>query len=290
MNTQPCRCPVCGAPPSGLRFEARGVRAARDLVFRFPECGACGTVFLDPATPQPAGIYGSSYFAESAPGGLEASWIRLTLDCHVRRLGRVEPGWRVLDVGCGNGAWLEVLRAKGIVAEGLDPTPEACAAARAKGLTVHEGWLERNELPDASFDLITANHCLEHSDNPEGFLRGCARLLKPGGVLHLAIPNVESWEAQHAGAAWFHLDPPYHVCLPTQRGLDAVLERSGLRVERRLYPVLAYCQTLAYALAGRTTLPMWLVAPLLPVWALANGVLAWQGRTGTVEVRARRAA
>lgn len=97
----------------------------------------------------------------------------------------------VLDVGCGDGSnLLEFLRV-GVPAYGLEPSLPRVKFVENLGISVQVGAAEnlRKETFDRTFDLVIANHVLEHSFSPIEFLTGVSRVLEPGGWLFLAVPN-----------------------------------------------------------------------------------------------------
>ena len=98
---------------------------------------------------------------------------------------------RLLDVGCGEGAFLRVATQLGWDATGVELTEEACAAARAQtGFSVVTGDLTKDDLfGGRSFDVVTLWGVLEHVPNPEELLRSCTRLLAKDGKLLIECPN-----------------------------------------------------------------------------------------------------
>ena len=74
------------------------------------------------------------------------------------------------------------------------------------------------------------HHVLEHTPNPDELLTVCTRLLRPGGLLVTALPNIESLQAALGKERWFHLDLPYHLYHFSERGLIRILENHGFRI------------------------------------------------------------
>jgi SAM-dependent methyltransferase len=146
-----------------------------------------------------------------------------------RTLEQETPG-RLLDVGCGRGDLGAALVAQGWCVAGVDPSSEAVAFARARGVDAQAGTLERVEYEDESFDAVVMRHSLEHVPDPIADLRRIHRLLKPGGLLLLALPNFDSWERHRFGSAWFHLDLPRHRTHFGPGSLRLALEKSGFEV------------------------------------------------------------
>lgn len=139
---------------------------------------------------------------------------------------------RVLDVGCGSGVLLARMQSLGWQVEGVEVDPGGVAAARARGVTVHQGQLADAKFPDSHFDAVHSAHVIEHVYNPVALLRECFRILKPGGKLVIITPNTASWGHWKFGSAWLNLDPPRHLMLFNPQTLRAAAEQHGFVVER----------------------------------------------------------
>jgi 2-polyprenyl-3-methyl-5-hydroxy-6-metoxy-1,4-benzoquinol methylase len=168
-------------------------------------------------------------FFEHAVGmrALEKKW-RKQMDGMF--LGKGSAGNRLLDVGCGKGDLLARLRPHGWNGEGLEVDAEAAASARTQqGLKVYEGELASHRFPDHSFDAITMNHVIEHVHDPVSLMGECLRLLKPGGRMVMATPNIRSLVYGRFGGNCSLLDPPRHLHLFTKRNLKECAARAGFR-------------------------------------------------------------
>jgi SAM-dependent methyltransferase len=150
----------------------------------------------------------------------------------MRFLADLAPGARVLEIGAGDGDLVLRMRAAGLDAWGLDPSPAAGAAARAKGVEVKTAGIEDADVSPASQDAVVLWHSLEHVDDPAESTRRIAAWLGPGGRLIVAIPNLASLQARIGGDRWFHQDVPRHRTQFTPAGATALLERTGFRVDR----------------------------------------------------------
>jgi 2-polyprenyl-3-methyl-5-hydroxy-6-metoxy-1,4-benzoquinol methylase len=134
---------------------------------------------------------------------------------------------RLLEVGCGSGATLEIMNQLGWQAEGVDFDRAAVEQARRKGLTVHLGTLAKLKLSGNTFDAIGARHFIEHVPDPIEMLRECRRLLKPGGLLVLITPNARSWGHSRFQADWRGLEPPRHLHVFTRSSLATACALAG---------------------------------------------------------------
>jgi 2-polyprenyl-3-methyl-5-hydroxy-6-metoxy-1,4-benzoquinol methylase len=157
-------------------------------------------------------------------------------DRMVGRLALPRKGARLLDVGCGNGAFLAQMRDMGWNVTGVDPDPTAVDAARRRGLTVQEGTVHDAAFPDDHFDAITLNHVIEHLHDSTGTLRECYRILRPGGVLCVITPNLDAQGHAEFGRDWYGLDAPRHLVLFTAGSLKRTLAEAGFTGEPDLLP------------------------------------------------------
>src|SRR5262245_60411748 len=137
-------------------------------------------------------------------------------------IGKRRP--RILDVGCGTGANLQMLSNFG-VAEGVDVSTEALNFCRARGLTkVRQGAAEALPFENASFDLVTGLDVVEHLDDDVAGLSEMRRVLRPGGRAVLFVPAfMFLWGVQD--------DISHHRRRYTRAELAAAIERTGLALE-----------------------------------------------------------
>jgi SAM-dependent methyltransferase len=266
-------CPACGATGrrtlhTGLTDRVFGSAPGAWTLMR---CDACASAYLDPRpTPGTLGLAYATYYThgdEAAPAGpsllgdlrrgmandyLLARWgydeqprvaggrllprvLRsrgAIVDREIRHLP-ARPGGRLLDVGCGDGAFVAAAAQRGWHAEGLEPDPAAVAGARAQGLAIQQGTLKELAArePGQRYDAITLSHVVEHMHDPEGELASAFALLRPGGLLWIATPNLDSLGHRRFGIDWLGLDPPRHLVIFTPDSLAGLLARIGFTVE-----------------------------------------------------------
>jgi SAM-dependent methyltransferase len=139
---------------------------------------------------------------------------------------------RLLDFGCGSGAFLQLMRQQGWTVQGVDSADAAVEHLKLLGIPAFQGSLPHPELPRESFDVVTMWSSLEHVHDPLETLRAAADLLVPGGQLHLVVPNFESWSARNFGEAWFGLDLPRHLTHFTSDTLGIMTRKAGFEIER----------------------------------------------------------
>ncbi len=147
---------------------------------------------------------------------------RNTMYLHDRRPGRL------LDVGCGAGNFLALMQSKGWDVEGQEVDHKASETAlKTYGIRIRVGRLEDIGYPDDNFDAVVMSHVIEHINDPIAILKECRRILKPGGMLVVVTPNVESFGHRYFKSSYLGLDPPRHLYLFTQRSLRHIAKTAG---------------------------------------------------------------
>jgi methionine biosynthesis protein MetW len=166
-------------------------------------------------------------------------------------------GLRVLDVGCGAGRFLRILRDRGHQAVGVEISPSAVEAARATGVDARVANAETGEGLDelwecGRFDAITLLDVLEHTFDPSAVLRSLVPLLEPGGAILISVPNVGNIGSRVTVALGRFPSEPSgiwdsgHIRWFTHKNLRQYLERAG-----RLEPVAWSGTTIPLGRAGR---------------------------------------
>lgn len=234
MN-QLANCPVCTAPVHGEQIVLRRTvqRGALRLECAFETCPSCQHVFLNPqpSADELATFYDADYhvFASApASGDWVAALVRDRFDGVRLNHAQVVPGGTYLDVGCGLGDMVAAAEAVGMRAMGVDLSPIAVDIGRRFGRDLRRGALAEHAFADEAFDSISMYHSLEHMPEPQLIVRECARILKPGATLMVAVPNFGSLSHRVFGGDWRHLDPPYHLQQFVSQSLRQVGEAAGL--------------------------------------------------------------
>ena len=151
---------------------------------------------------------------------------------------------RLIDIGCNEGRGLALYRRNGFAAEGLELNSHAAAAARARGFTVHETWIE-DFAPAEPFDVAVLSNVLEHASDPRIMLKHVKRILRPGGEVWISLPNAQSALARLAGIDWINWHVPFHIVHFTRQRLTRLLEEEGFAVRSagNVTPALWVAQT-----------------------------------------------
>ncbi len=183
-------------------------------------------------------IYPSNYYTLSGTKGLVARMQRVWEGSKVKLYrDSLGPGKkRILDIGCGDGRFLEVLRAHGpkdweLV--GVDFDEAAVQRCRARGFTAHAKRVEELTGEENSFDAIVMLQLIEHVDDPVRIAARVFQLLKPGGLFIVETPNLAGLDYKLFRERWWgHYHFPRHWHLFSQASLSAMLEQQGFGIIR----------------------------------------------------------
>lgn len=198
-------------------------RALSDIV----RCARCGHMQLDrmPADSELGEAYevaASEVYVEEEAGQRETA--RVALEQIERHTGG--PG-ALLDLGCWVGFLLAEARDRGWRTLGVEPSAFASGRARERlGLEVIQGGLMDAPVPEGEWDAVVLGDVLEHVTRPSDALDRVAELLKPGGVVYIALPDAGSRVATWLGARWWSVIPT-HVHYFTRDSLATLLRRQG---------------------------------------------------------------
>lgn len=190
-------CPACGCDrPDALRSmegERRLLGFGADV--QLLQCQDCRLVYVH-AGRTPSEVlaeYDQSYFEsldDFSPGSLLFAMRDRMFKAHLDLLAAAaDAGRRLLDVGAAKGRFVEMARDAGWSVKGVEPSAYAGQVARARGLDVFLGTLEQSGLPPDSFDAVHSSHVLEHVPEAVDLLKQMHRILRPGGVVMIEVPN-----------------------------------------------------------------------------------------------------
>lgn len=204
-------------------------------------CRRCGLVYVNPRPPTKAieagyeeeffleeyrAVYGVDY-VEDAPN------IRRIARARLEMIERFCPGGSLLDVGCAAGFLLDEARRRGWTVQGVEVSRYASEYARGElHLPVVTGTLESAAFPAGGFDVAVCYYVLEHLPDPLALVREIARVLRPWGLLSLAVPNLAGLYARFRRQEWLRERAVHqgHLYEFTPRTLRKLLGRGSFRM------------------------------------------------------------
>lgn len=235
------RCALCGGNDTRVKFSVRDQKprwvwmddvrhevAGQETVV---ECRKCGLVYVNPRIEVTARL--STYSVQDEIEYFQSTRERRELAYKdlIRRL----PEWlgrevgTLLDIGCGDGALLEMARQAKIESVGTEISEDLRRAVQSRIGKDAIVCADLTRLPAHQYDVVTLINVLEHLPNPYETLEAASRLLTPGGVLLVHVPNLGGLPARLRGASWHHIDPLTHLYYFTARTLQALVARAGLK-------------------------------------------------------------
>ena len=256
-------CDLCGSDNTEVLFTM--VDHDMHVEGRFPlaRCRECGLVYVNPR-PTKASIgryYASSLYndpqekmsrgallkrfkqvvRESRPGynrdvhGLRRLVGRPLGAFLGDRIGIVVPfirNGRILDVGCNDGEMIGWMSRHGWDTYGVEINPKAAKVATERGMKMFCGELMGAGYQANFFDAVTMNHILEHVHSPSQVLGEAYRILKPGGMVFINVPNFACLDAEIFQEHWYGLDPPRHLYDFTPGTLGDLLRKTYFEIVR----------------------------------------------------------
>ncbi len=264
--------------------------------FAYVECAGCGHVYLRnrPDLPALDTIYPRSYLTYDYVdhlGGFINSLRNIVQKLKVAPLRRyAERGDSILDIGCGAGDFLALVRRFGDPSwdlYGVDFSPAAVEQLGRRGLKAIQARFEEMEWTGAPVGAIVMNQLIEHVADPAASIAKSFELLRPGGALIMETPNLDAWDARlFRRRYWGGWHAPRHWNLFTPATLGRCVEEAGLQLTEvtHILSPFSWLHSIQYLLRERFGWErlgrLFDVDNLLPL-CLASGVdLVQRGVTG----------
>lgn len=234
-------CPYCKSQDYLIQYPTFDIF---DNDYEIVKCKACQAYFL---TPNPsdellAMAYDDSYYGggddeEKFEGFIEKGLNYFRKQRAKKVADLAENNGRVLDIGCGNGQFLEQVREFGKI-EIFGTEMEGGSAKRAskiEGLNLKIGELTKETYSKEYFDVVTMFHVFEHLNNSEEYLNIIDDILKPNRHLVLSFPNIDSWQSKFFKGKWLHLDPPRHLFFFSPKDFKLLMQKRGYKLAEENY-------------------------------------------------------
>lgn len=232
-------CPCCGQKNIVRVFSVEDYTVSHEL-FEIWECKSCTLRFTQNIPDADAiGAYYQSENYISHSDTSEGFINKLYHTVRNRTLGEKrklvekmtgKSSGKILDIGCGTGAFLSIMREAGWQITGLEPD----ATARQKAKELYQLEIESAEnffsLPEKTFDAITMWHVLEHVHQLHNYIAQAKKLLKPGGKLFIAVPNYTSEDETVYKQYWAAYDVPRHLYHFSPQAMQTLLKLHGINI------------------------------------------------------------
>ena len=225
-------CDLCGTENPRFVLESRGLDGP--LV----ECVKCGFRYV--GTRKSKLIFGKDKAEETTEkiraANKQFRYLRLEEEhrlallnarWRLRLIREIQPSGKLLEIGCARGDFLRVAR-ESFDAHGVEPNPELAESA-SEIAPVHRDIIERT--PWSGFDVAATFHVIEHVDSPRSFIAAAAERLKPGGLLVIETPNIDSLPYKILKARWRQFIPEHYFFFDPKT-MARLLSDHGLKPER----------------------------------------------------------
>jgi len=235
------QCPVCGYEQFSPFLTLCDYFLSGET-FDIVQCDQCSFRFTNPR-PQnnELGRYYESqeYISHSnTKSGLFSvmyqSIRRRTIRTKFQMISGLSKGNSILDIGCATGELIHYFADRGWKVMGIEPNEKARHFAREQYQLQIEDENYLVETLPGSFDVVTMWHVLEHVPDINARIKEVKSVMKDDGLLLIAVPNPDSWDAGYYGKYWAGYDVPRHLHHFTKKSMHQLLKNHGLKVENEI--------------------------------------------------------
>lgn len=234
-------CDLCGSKKSNL-FIKTPDRAYGTGFYAYQICPRCKLIRLSPR-PSKNNLkkyYPSTYRAYRRLGGVNTvqKLVRYLINNNQiiakllikDNLFFEKKKGRILDVGCGSGFYLGILKGWGWNTHGVEMDNNAVSVAKKSGIVnIKHGDLASAKYPDNYFDVVRFSHVMEHVALPSNEIKETMRILKPKGKIVIIAPNINSVFFKLFKTCWYPLEPPRHFYQYSPVTIAKYLEKGGFK-------------------------------------------------------------
>lgn len=231
-------CPVCGSYIFNDFLQCQDFTTTNEI-FKVVQCPSCSLLLTNPRPDENnIGKYYESDTYISHSGKSEGILTRIyrvarnkALAWKYQIISSYKKSGHLLDIGCGTGQFLEFMHSRHWQVAGVEPN----SIARQKSLLLTQARIEKSvEDFHQQFDVITLWHVLEHLHHPNQQLEKIKTLLKPDGVIFVAVPNPESYDAKKYKEYWAGYDVPRHLWHFPQSSVNKLMENHQLKIKEKI--------------------------------------------------------
>ncbi len=233
------KCPWCGSEKAQINLWLKDEFLSKED-FHICECLNCGLSYTMPRpNKEKIGEYYKSeeYYShqENKKGFIPRLYESVKKVNLKHKYNLATQGLNVgkmLDIGCGVGDFLHTAEQHGWTCTGVEPSEDAKAIAKTKTKANIINSEDMEKIPNATFDLITMWHVLEHVDDLKWQIEQLHRLTKTKGRIVIAVPNYKSYDAQYYKELWAAYDVPRHLSHFNKNVLTKIFKSKNLELVR----------------------------------------------------------
>ena len=266
MTTDTFRCLCCRSDRATPHLhDCRDYYMQLPATVSYMRCSTCGLVQQSPVPADTSAWYAEYPMHQRRSAFADALRSIIMSGCYFDAT-QLASGSRLLDLGCGDGAYLAWSRRDGVQRVGFEPsTRHAAALTHRLGCPVYGAIDDLKRERAGTFDVVTMHYVLEHVTSLHDTFSLVHDLLRPGGTFYVLVPHIDSWEARLFQRRWHGLDPPRHVSFPDAGVLTRLAREHGFTLdrERRVPFPNGFAGSVPAALCGRYVHPLFVA--MMPV-------------------------
>jgi 2-polyprenyl-3-methyl-5-hydroxy-6-metoxy-1,4-benzoquinol methylase len=234
-------CPICDSLENSLFLSCKDNTVSRET-FNIVQCNSCGFKFTN---PRPDALKLGDYYkseeyvshSNTSKGFVNSAYQLVRKYTLLKKLQLISKFYKtgsILDIGCGTGEFLKTFKDAKWQTLGIEPSPVVREMAiKNYGLDIRDES-EITNLKSESFDVITMWHVLEHVPNINDRVEELKRLIRPDGMIIVAVPNPTSLDAKIYLENWAAYDVPRHLSHFSPNDINTLFNNHGLKVFRVL--------------------------------------------------------
>ena len=241
------KCPICFQTKLPVKYTINN--------YEIVQCENCKLVMLNQKLKfeEVVNLYKNNYFNSDTDGSGYLSYntmekaLRKNFKKRVKKIiAQTGRNIDLLDVGAGQGFFVDECLKEGIRAEGLEISKEALIYSRKElKIKMYEGTIEEFK-PSKKYDVITLWDVIEHVYEPNRFLKIINASLKENGFIFLSTGDIDSLLAKISGPKWHLFNLPEHAYFYSKKTIKKLLNKNNFRILSIEYPYFRY--TLGYIL------------------------------------------
>jgi len=224
-------CNLCRSKEKHLIFELKNKYTPIGERLNIVKCNNCGLVYLNSRhhLEEIKKYYPQEYFPRLNIKRVdERDKNRLDIKCknRLKEILYLKKSGKVLDIGCGDGYFLNYLKQNGWQVNGIEISEFAARKIKEKyDIDIFCGELSQAGYPDEYFDVVSLFEVLEHLPDPAEALLEVQRIIKKTGLLIMTVPNFDSLQRLLFGKYWHIIDPPRHLFYFSRTTIDTILKK-----------------------------------------------------------------
>jgi len=280
-DTENCNCPFCDSKSFVVLSSERGLGIVK--------CNSCELIYTNPRPGDSEQNYFQNvdtFFEEARLifRGKKSHHRDKNYEFELRKIKKVKPSGKLLDIGTYMGFFLRKARDFGYETEGIEPSPSVSLIAQKEfSLKIHNTFLEDVKLPAKNYDIITLIDVFEHVKHPKAMLAKCHELLKDDGILVIKVPNgAYNYLKQNLssfGGKQIRTDiwnAREHVVHYTQKTFAKMAASAGFRIDSFFVPLPIHSPVWHYYVGHYYQYP----SPFILDWKriLLRNFFYWAGR------------